>query len=266
MKKVSEKLSGYTIAVTRSRKQAGELKEKLMAHGAEVLELPLIQIDASHDAQTAKEILEGIATYEWIVFTSANGVRFFFDLYFKKFDDIRCIGPVRIACIGESTAKVVRKYHLGVDLIPNESVAEKLAEALIATDSLDSANILVVTGNRNRDVLPTLLESNGSALVDTLQVYKTEQTDLSVESAAQSFRERGADVITFTSSSTVQSFVDQAKSLQLEKGAKQPKTCSIGPITSKTLREKRIPVDIEVKEPNLDVMVEAIAEELRCGR
>jgi uroporphyrinogen-III synthase len=262
MSEKNKKLSGYKVAVTRSREQAGELTAKLREHGAEVLELPLIKINASEDAQTTDDVLSSLATYEWFVFTSANGVRFFFDLVIKKFDDIRCVGPARIACIGNATAEAVRGYHLGVDLIPEESVAEKLAQALIETDSLDSANVLVITGNRNSDALPKLLESTGKALVDSLQVYATEFTDLSLDDAAKEFRRTGADFITFSSSSTVKSFIEQAGSLKLMSGAKQPKACSFGPITSKALREKGIPIEIELKEPSIDNMINAIIEKV----
>ena len=95
-------------------------------------------------------------------------------------------------------------------------------EALIAHDSLENLRVLVVTGSRNRDNLPRRLESDARAIVDTFQVYRTDLTDLSLDPAAESFRAHGADAIAFTSASTVESFVQQAKHLALAPGARRP--------------------------------------------
>ena len=98
-------LMGKRIVVTRAREQAGKLTALLEREGAEVLELPFIEIKPEVDPQQLGEVLAGIATYEWIVFTSINGVRCFFDLFYKAFDDIRCLGPMRIAAVGAATAR-----------------------------------------------------------------------------------------------------------------------------------------------------------------
>ncbi len=254
-------LSGKRVAVTRSRSQAGELRAKLEALGAEVLSLPLIDIVEAESHETA-DVYDGMANYEWLVFTSPNGARFFFKKFFEKFSDLRCIGGVRIACIGESTAREVKRYHLAVDVIPETAVAESLADALLQAQSLDSLNMLVVTGNRNRDVLIRKLEEEGRAIVDVLPVYHNEPADLSEEPDAQSFREKGADAITFTSASTVENFVTQSGQLQLAKGATRPKAISMGPITSAAMKEKGVPVDAEAKEQTLDALVAAVVKKL----
>lgn len=257
---IQPSLSGKRIAVTRGNTQSGALREKLEALGAEVIELPLIQVERDFNPETLEDVFKTLATYEWIVFTSPNGVTHFMDIFLRAFKDIRAIGPARFACIGKSTARALEDFHLAVDLIPDQAVAENLAEALIATDSLDSANVLIVTGNRNRDILATQLQDQGRAIVDTLQVYRTDDTDLSAHPAACSFREEGADAITFTSSSTAESFIAQAKHLQVAPGAQQPKTVSMGPITSQTMKAKGIPVHAEAHESSLEGLVEAIVK------
>lgn len=250
-------LFGKRVVVTRSKRQAGELSQKLRDAGAEVLELPLISVEPHVDEETAKDVFAEIGQYEWLVFTSANGVRFFFDEFYRKFEDLRSIGFLRVAVIGKATAQAVKDERLKVDLMPKDAVAESLAKELAEHQSLDNVKVLVVTGNLNRDVLVTKLEE-ARAIVDIFPVYKTVKTDLSKHPAAERFREEGADVVTFTSSSTVKSFTAQAKALQLGPDARQPIACSIGPITSETMRKAGMPVDIEASEQSLDGVVGAL--------
>ena len=111
-------LFGRRIVVTRPLGQNVRLKKLLENKGAEVLELPLIKILPVDDRKLVAEVFAGLATYGWIVFTSANGAREFFNLFFKAFGDIRSFGPMRVACVGEATASVVRSFNLDVELIP----------------------------------------------------------------------------------------------------------------------------------------------------
>jgi uroporphyrinogen-III synthase len=258
-------LAGRRVAVTRAREQASELAGKLSARGAEVVELPLITISKEIDKQTLADVLTEFGTYDWIVFTSANGVRFFFEEFYRIYDDVRSLGLIRFAAIGETTAKAIAEQHIRIECQPKIATAAALAEALLATGSLDSAKLLVVTGNLNRDELVQKLEE-GRAIVDRLQVYKTEKTDLSGEPAAADFRARGADAILFASSSAVQSFVDQAAALKLAKDARRPLAGSIGPQTSETMKKVGMPIDFEAKSPSLDALVEALVKRLRGGK
>ncbi len=254
-------LSGRRVVVTRAREQASDLSAKVAALGAEVIELPLIRVSKYIEKSTLADVMLELGGYDWIIFTSANGVRFFFEEFFRLFDDIRALGLLRFACIGEATAAAIRGFHLRVECQPPEASAEALADALIETGSLDSARLLVITGNLNREVLVTKLEA-ARAIVDQLQVYRTEKTDLSKDAAAADFRSRGADAILFASSSAAQSFVDQAASLQLEHGAKRPLAGSIGIQTSDTMKKAGIPVDFEAKTPTLDALVAALVKRL----
>lgn len=254
-------LAGRRIAVTRAREQSPELTAKLTQLGAEVLELPLITVSKEVHLGSLADVLTELGSYDWIVFTSANGVRYFFEEYHRVFDDIRSLGLLRFAAIGDTTAKAIAEQHLKIECQPKVATASALADALIETGSLDSAKVAVVTGNLNRDELVIKLEA-AQAIVDQLQVYKTEKTDLTDEPAAAEFRARGADAILFASSSAAQSFVDQAAALKLEKNATRPLAGSIGPQTSETMKKSGMPIDFEAKTPSLDALVDALVKKL----
>ena len=256
-------LTGRRIAVTRAREQAPELSRKLAALGADVIELPLIQVVKDIEKDPLADVMLELGSYDWIVFTSANGVRFFMEEFLRLFDDIRALGLLRFACVGDTTAAAVRGFHLKVECQPKVATAEALATELIATGSLDSAKMLVITGNMNREVLVTKLEE-ARAIVDCLQVYRTEKTDLTAEPAAADFRARGADAILFASSSAVQSFVDQAAALRLAKDARRPLAGSIGPQTSDTMKQVGMPIDFIAKTPSLDSLVDAVVKKLNA--
>jgi hypothetical protein len=255
-------LSGRRIAVTRAREQTPELAVKLAGLGAEVIELPLIAVTKEIDKQALHDVLSELGTYDWIVFTSANGVRYFLEEFYRIYDDVRSLGLLRFAAVGDATAREITAHHLKVECQPKIATGEALAEALIATGSLDSAKLIVVTGNRNREELVAKLEE-ARAIVDRVQVYKTEKTDLAAEPVAADFRAKGADAILFASSSAVQSFVDQAAALKLAKNARRPLAGSIGPQTSETMKQVGMPIDFEAKTPSLDALVDALVKKLK---
>jgi len=250
-------LAGRRIVVTRPREQAAEWRGQLEALGADVIELPLIQVTKHYDKSTLVEVFAELGQYEWLVFTSANGARFFFEEFRKGFDDIRSLGLVRIAVVGEATAEVVRAQHLRVELQPKKANADELAQALIDRESLDSAKILVVTGNLNRDTLVEKL-SEARAIVDRLPLYKTEETNLAADPVAGDFRDKGADAILFASPSAAQSFFDQAAALKLSAKARRPLAGSIGATTTATMKQLGLPVDFEAPEALLGSLVQAL--------
>ncbi|MDF9832084.1 uroporphyrinogen-III synthase [Ereboglobus sp. PH5-5] len=249
------------IVITRTQAQNAGLREKLESLGAEVLDIPLITVTPAIDKNALVEIFAELGSYDWIVFTSANGARIFFEQFFKGFDDIRSLGLLRFACVGRATAREIEKHHIKVECIPKTATGEALADALIDTGSLDSAKVIVVTGNLNRDTLVQKL-GDARAIVDRLPLYKTEKTNLADNPAAADYREHGADALLFTSSSTVDSFVAQGASLRRGEKAKQPLYGSIGPHTSETMRENKIPVDFEAGEATLDAFIDALIAKL----
>lgn len=255
-------LYGRRIAITRTREQGSVLRDKLEALGAEVIELPLIKVVKNVDLHVLADVFLELGLYDWVAFTSPNGVKYFFEEVDRIFDDVRNLGLLRFACVGEATAKEIRARRIKVECIPKIATAEALAEALEATGSMDSAKVLVVTGNKNRDTLVTKLEE-ARAIVDELPVYETLKADLAGDPVADDFRQHGADAILFCSSSAAEAYGAHSKTLQLAEGARRPLAGSIGPQTSASMKEFAIPVAFEAKEPGLDALVAALVEKLR---
>lgn len=255
-------LQGRRIVITRPREQTAEWRQKLEALGAEVVELPLIAVTKDIDLQVLNEVFQELGGYEWIIFTSVNGVKYFFEEFHRVYDDIRAFGLMRIAVVGEATAAAIREQHLRVEVQPKKANAEELAKALIEREGMDSAKVLVVTGNRNRETLVQKLEE-ARAIVDCLPVYKTDETDLAADPVAADFRAKGADAILFASPSAAQSFFDQAVALKLAAKAKRPLAGSIGPSTTATMKQLGLPVDFEAAEASFDSLLIALLGKLR---
>jgi uroporphyrinogen III methyltransferase/synthase len=245
-------LFGRRIVVTRTRQQAGALSARLRALGADVSELPTIKIVPPENLMEFGELVRDSFQYDWVVFTSPNGVNAFFDLFFKLYDDARALGSARIAAIGSGTAKRVKDLHLAVDLQPEEAVAERLVEAFQQHESVENLRFLLVRAANARDVLPRSLTQLG-AIVDEAIAYRTLPEKDDITGAKKRFTDEGADLITFTSSSTVENFL--AMKLPWPKGIK---TASIGPITSTTMREAGLKIDVEATQHDIEGLVEAI--------
>ena len=247
-------LLGKKIVVTRTRKQASALSSKLRALGAHVIELPTIRIEPPSDLRQFAELVQDAHIYDWIVFTSANGVEAFFDIFFKLYDDSREIGGARIAAIGPATAQRVKDFHLHVDLQPEESVAEAVVQEFKKQGSIENLKILLVRAEKARDVLPKELSGLG-AIVDEAFAYRTVPETRDTSGARRQLAKDGADLITFTSSSTVENFL--ALGLPRPKGMR---IASIGPITSQTARDNGLTIDVEAKRHDIDGLVDAIAD------
>ncbi len=246
-------LFGKRIVVTRTRSQAGVLSQQLGEMGADVYELPTIRIEKPMNMMQFGECVQDCHKYDWIIFTSPNGVDAFFDLFFKLYHDARAMGGARIAAIGPGTAKKVKEYHLAVDLLPDEYVAESLLKALLEeSGSVDNLTFLWVKAEKTRDVIGAGLTEAGG-IVDEAIAYRTLPETEDVTGGRQRFLEEGADVITFTSASTVESFLDLKLPLP-----EKLKIASIGPVTSQTLREHGLYVDIEAEEHDIPGLVKAI--------
>jgi uroporphyrinogen III methyltransferase / synthase len=245
-------LFGRRIVVTRTRQQAGALSARLRSLGADVTELPTIKIAPPENLMEFGELVRDSFQYDWVVFTSPNGVTAFFDLFFKLYDDARALGNARIAAIGPSTAKRVKDFHLAVDLQPEEAVAERLVEAFQQHESVENLKFLLVRAAQARDVLPKRLTQLG-AIVDEAIAYRTLPETDDITGAKKRFTDEGADLITFTSSSTVENFL--AMKLPWPKGIK---TASIGPITSSTMQEAGLKVDVQAPQHDIDGLVDAI--------
>ncbi len=247
-------LSGKRIVITRTRKQASALSSKLRALGAQVIELPTIRIEPPNDLRSFAELVQDAHIYDWIVFTSANGVEAFFEIFFKLYDDAREIGAARIAAIGPATAQRVKDFHLHVDLQPEEFVAEAVVKEFQKQGSIENLRILLVGAEKTRDVLLKELSALG-AIVDQAFAYRTVPETRDTTGARRQLAKEGADLITFTSSSTVENFL--ALGLPWPKGMQ---VASIGPITSKTARDHGLKIAVEAHQHDIDGLVQVIRD------
>ena len=241
----SRPLFGRAVVVTRAREQASELRRRLEALGAEVVELPAITIEP------VPFDLPDLDRYGWLVFTSANGVAAFFDRGLAPAGlDARALAGVRVAAIGPGTAAALADHGLGADLIPERFVAESLLEAFPPATGGDE-RVLVARAEQARDVLPGGFSERGYA-VDVLPVYRT-VTPSPDPTALERVRGGDVDALTFTSSSTVTNLCDV-----LGEVPTQPLVVSIGPVTSKTAMERGLRVDVEAAEHTIDGLVDAL--------
>lgn len=245
-------LGGKRIVVTRTRRQAGALSNRLRDLGAEVIELPTIRIEPPANLREFAELVQDAHSYDWIIFTSPNGVSAFFEMFYKLYDDARDIGGSRIAAIGPATAQRVRDFHLKVDLMPNEAVAEVMVREFKAQGDLENLRILIARAEEARDLLPKELSALG-AIVDVAFAYRTVAETEDRTGARTRLAEEGADMITFTSSSTVENFL--ALDLPWPKGML---VASIGPITSRTARDRGLTIAVEAPQHDVPGLVEAI--------
>ncbi|HEY0370219.1 MAG TPA: uroporphyrinogen-III synthase, partial [Chthoniobacterales bacterium] len=245
-------LAGKRIVVTRTRAQASELSGRLLSLGADVLEIPTIRIEPPTNLREFAELVQDAHAYDWIVFTSPNGVNSFFEMFYKLYNDAREIGGAKIAAIGPGTAQRIRDFRLHVDLQPEEFVAEALVRAFQKEGGVENLRILIARAEKARDVLPKELSAMGG-IVDEAFAYRTVPETRDDTGARRRLVDEGADLITFTSSSTVENFM----ALELP-WPKRMQVASIGPITSKTARDFGLTVDVEARRHDIPGLVEAI--------
>jgi uroporphyrinogen III methyltransferase / synthase len=239
-------LFGRRIVVTRAREQASELRTRLEALGAEVIELPSIAI-----APLEFEAPD-VRAYAWLVFTSANGVDHFFDRALAARGlDARALGTLRIAAIGPGTSGALADHGVHPDLLPERFVAESLLESF-PPPTAPGERVLLARAETARDVLPDGLAAAGY-VVDVLAVYRTETATPS-PAALEQVRAGEIDAVTFTSSSTVANFCDLVGALP-EPG---PVVVSIGPVTTATATERGLTVTTEADPHTLDALVDAL--------
>ncbi|MCL1891162.1 MAG: uroporphyrinogen-III C-methyltransferase [Coriobacteriia bacterium] len=256
-------LFGKSIVVTRSRAQASDLVDKLAELGAETLEFPTIRIKEPSSWTEADAAIAAIESYDWIVFTSTNGVDGFFDRLKTKEKDVRCLAQARFAAVGSTTATSLAQRGIRADYVPAEYNAEGLLEGFLEQGLNAKSKVLVSRAKEAREVLPSVLREHG-VQVDVAAVYETVMGHGSA-SVVERFVEGDIDVVTFTSSSTVKNFMELLRA-GLPKGTsasevlKGVKIVSIGPITSQTAQELGLVVDCEAKQATIDGLVLAVAE------
>jgi uroporphyrinogen III methyltransferase/synthase len=246
-------LFGTRIVVTRAEAQAGVLTRKLRDLGADVIELPTIAIEPAMDNSALDAAIAHLDEYDWLIFTSANGVKYFLERLDQSAVDLRKL-RAKICAIGPSTRNAVEALHLKVDMMGKEYVAESLVEAFAAHD-IEGKRMLLPRAAIARDVLPAELRRRG-AQVDVVEAYRTVIPDEAAAQAREIFSDaRKPDWITFTSSSTVKNLL---RLVQPEDVA-GVKVASIGPVTSATARQFGLEVTVQAEEFTIDGLVRAIS-------
>ncbi|MGH9521147.1 MAG: uroporphyrinogen-III synthase [Terriglobales bacterium] len=256
----SKPLSGKRILIGRARHQASALTDALRDLGGEVIEIPFIEIRPPQSWAPLDQAIARLLDYDWLILTSANGVQMLFARLAKLGKSEADLLHLNICAIGPATAKVVEAHGLPVDVIPEKYVAESVVDAL--KDEVKGKRVLLVRAKVARDVIPRELTSLG-AKVDVAEAYETIMPGTSAAALRVVLRdpERKPHAIAFTSSSTVQNF------LQLLGKENVPlladvKLASIGPVTSETLRKVGLQAHIEAEEYTIPALANAIAENL----
>jgi uroporphyrinogen-III synthase len=253
-------LSEIRVLVGRARHQAGLLSEALRQLGAEVIEIPFIEIRPPASFEPLDDALKNLDAYDWLILTSANGV----ESLFGRLEDLdlpaSSLSRLKIAAIGPATRRAIEARGVSVTVMPEEYVAEAVVAAL--RDDVRNARVLLVRAAIARDVIPRELTAAG-ARVDVIEAYETIVPEASRPALAEALSDpaRRPRVVPFTSSSSVHNFVELAGTdrvkAALEGGMR---LASIGPVTTATLRELGLPVSIEAREYTIPGLVEAIAE------
>jgi len=259
---IQKPLSGCRVLVSRAKKQAGALSSALKELGCQVIEIPFIEIRKPSSYKPLDTALRNLATYDWLILTSVNGAEAMFERIAKLKLRNSAFAHLKIAAIGPATKRVIEKHGLGVAVTPKEYVAESVVASL--HKRVKGKRVLLVRAKIARDVIPRELRKAG-ATVDVVEAYET----VAPKSSQQRLRaalvgKRKPHAITFTSSSTVKNFVSllglRAARAALKKPARHRgiHSASIGPVTSETLREFGLPVDITAKKFDIPGLVDAI--------
>jgi uroporphyrinogen III methyltransferase / synthase len=250
-------LFGQRIVVTRRTEQAGAFAQRLAELGADVLEVPTIKITTPLEKDAIVDCLLELNSYDWLVFTSANGVTMFFDIFFRRFQDLRDIGGARIAAVGPATAAKLRELHLQVDLTPEEFTGRKIAEAFKKYQDIENVKMCLLRAEVANADLPDALAELG-AIVDDIAIYKTVPETEDHGGACEHLLTDGADWVTFTSSSTVEHFHARFDLPKLMKKFPKLKLASIGPETTKAIVALGLKPTLEAKEHTTDGLTAAL--------
>jgi len=258
-------LAGCRVLVSRAKRQAGALSSALRELGCQVIEVPFIEIRKPRSYQPLDTALRNLATYDWLILTSVNGVEALFERMARKRLDASALAHCKIAAIGPATKMAIEQHGLQVTITPKKYVAESVVAALHRR--VKGKRVLLVRARVARDVIPRELRKAG-AQVDVVEAYETvapKSSEKRLRAVLASARKPHA--ITFTSSSTVRNFVHLVGLRSARALLRKPAphhgvhTASIGPVTSATLREFGLPMDIEAREYTIPGLVAAIVAE-----
>jgi uroporphyrinogen III methyltransferase/synthase len=247
------------ILVTRPESEASSLSEKLQALGATAVEVPTIAIKPPDNTNELDIAVKGIGEYDWVVFTSVNGVRFFHErakMLNVQFDGLN---RVKVAAIGPATSRELERLGKKPSYVPEEYLSDEIARGL---GDVKGKRILLPRADIASKRLPSLLRQQG-ALVDEVVAYRTVIPDELNSDRLRAILDRGVDLITFTSPSTVRNFAHAIGPSEFERLLKSVKVACIGPVTVEAAKELGVRVDIVALNHTIDGLVEAIENEIR---
>ncbi len=250
----SKPLFGRRVLVTRTLEQAGSFLKILSERGAAPVSFPTIKITDPESFNGLDRVIKRLSTYDWILFTSVNGVKHFFSRLTKLGLDVRELKGVKICAIGPMTARAVLDENIGVDLTPREFIAEAVIDAL-SKEGIKGKKFLLPRAAVARDVIPVEIKKHGGK-IDVVDAYRTIAPRKRASEIKEEFLAGGIDVVTFTSSSTVKNFVSIIGKRSLKEILKGTKVACIGPVTADTAREFGITVDIMPKNYTIDGLTE----------
>jgi len=249
-------LFGKKIVITRARAQASGLVAELNRLGAQCIEIPTIKITPPEDKKPLEAAIDNLGQYDWLVLTSVNGVKFFFDTLFAKGKDARALGHLNFACIGPVTKERLADHGIIADILPDTYQAESVVEAFSDLD-MTGKKVLLPRAKKARTILPEQLTRMG-AMVDEVTAYETRLADEGKEMLIDMLKAGDIDAVTFTSSSTVTNFLSLLEGQNAPALLEKVTLASIGPITSDTIRAQGLVPDIEADAFTIDGLIKAL--------
>ncbi len=254
----SKPLFGKRVVVTRSRDQVSVFAEQLIDRGATTIEFPTIDVVPPSNWEELDSAIRNIETYNWLIFTSANAVKFFMERLRGLGRDIRMLKGVNLCVVGPKTAESLEQYGLRADLVPAEFKAEGVLEAL-GGEKVKGQRFLIPRAKIAREIIPRKLRELG-AEVTVATAYENVKPEADVERVKKLFQDRKISVITFTSSSTVHNFVEILGQKEYKALTNGVDVACIGPVTAKTAEEYGMKVTIMPKDYTIPAFVEAMVE------
>lgn len=250
-------LLGKKILVTRAKEQAKSFVKKIEKLGGTPIVVPLLAFRPPKNRERLQEALQKLATFDWLIFTSINGVRFFFQQIDEEHR--KQLKNFKMAVVGTKTEQELNKYGFQAQFVPDQFVAESFADALLKWVN-EGEKVLFPRGNLARSVIPTNLRNHGIEVFE-FDVYETVAAKESYEEIRHLIKTKNIDYITFTSSSTVEYFADAIQGLEDE--AQSVQLVGIGPITEQTALKHQLKLDLVAKVYTTDGLLEAIVNSLK---
>ena len=252
-------LFGKKIIVTRAREQSSDLLRLLEEAGADCIEFPTIEIAPLDNYDSLDRAFERLSAYNWIIFTSVNGVKIFFKKLNEYGWDSRKLCGVKIAAVGSKTAFELKTFGITSDLVPDEYRAESIITGLMKGGSVKGLSVLIPRAETAREILPAELEKMG-ADVDVVPIYRTIKPSADINKIKGLLAEGEIDIITFTSSSTVQNFMEMFRDASGFHSMKKPAIVCIGPITADTASKAGFTVTAMPEEYTIEALVSVIID------